>query len=172
MVGSGVNSSHMEAYAMILNDQLFDNSDNVVVHVGISYTVIGYNELQSCYRQAVTASNTAKIQEKQILKYHDTGIYKLIYAVDDASVLKRYVLDTINKISEYDSMHNTDYIQTLKHYLESDGSIQKVSTQMNVHRNTINYKMKSIRDNFGLKLDYSDIARLWLAFNIKEIKDK
>ncbi|MGB8454146.1 MAG: PucR family transcriptional regulator [Anaerocolumna sp.] len=172
MVGFGVNSSQMEAYAMIINDQLFDNSDHVIVHVGISDTVIGYNELRVCYKQAVTASNTAKIQERQILKYLDTGIYKLIYAVDDANVLKRYVLDTINKISEYDSMHNTDYVLTLKHYLESNGSIQKISNQMNVHRNTINYKMKSIRENFGLKLDYSDIARLWLAFNIKDIIEK
>jgi PucR family transcriptional regulator, proline-responsive transcriptional activator len=172
IVGSGVNSSQMEAYAMIINDQLFDNSDNVTVFVGISDTVIGYNELCACYKQAVTASNTAKIQEKQILKYHDTGIYKLIYAVDDASILKRYVMDTINKISDYDSMHNTDYVLTLKHYLESNGSIQKVSNQMNVHRNTINYKMKSIRENFGLKLDYNDIARLWLAFNIKDIIEK
>jgi PucR family transcriptional regulator, proline-responsive transcriptional activator len=172
MVGSGVNSSQMEAYAMILNDQLFDNSDHVIVNVGISDTVIGYGELWACYKQAVTASSTAKIQEKQILKYHDTGIYKLIYAVEDANVLKRYVLDTINKISEFDSMHNTDYVLTLKHYLESNGSIQKISDQMNVHRNTINYKMKSIRDNFDLKLDYSDIARLWLAFNIKDIIEK
>lgn len=172
MIGSGVNNSQMEAYAMILNDQLFDHSDNVIVHVGISDTVAGYGDLWVCYKQAVTASNTAKIQEKQILKYHDTGIYKLIYAVDDANVLKRYVLDTINKISEYDSIHNTDYVLTLKHYLESNGSIQKVSAQMKVHRNTINYKMKSIRENFGLKLDYSDIARLWLAFNIKDIIDK
>lgn len=172
MTASGVNSSQMEAYAKILNNELLNQFQNVTVNVGISETVTGYFDMQSCYKQAFTASNTAKLWNRKILKYQDTGIYKLIYAVGDTSVLKRYVEDTFRNITDYDSLHNTDYLNTLKSYLENNGSIQKVSNQMQVHRNTINYKMKFIRENFGIKLEYSDIASLWLAFNIKEIIDR
>ncbi|BCJ94474.1 hypothetical protein acsn021_20430 [Anaerocolumna cellulosilytica] len=172
MTASGVNSTQMEAYAKILNSELFNQFKNVTVNVGISDTVTGYYDMHICYKQAFTASNTAKLLEKQILNYQDTGIYKLLYAVEDVRVLRRYIDDTFHMIIEYDSRHNTDYLNTLKCYLENNGSIQKVSSQMEVHRNTINYKMKFIRENFGIKLEYSDIASLWLAFNMKEIVDR
>ena len=172
MVGSNINSTQMETYAKGIIEGLLENFEYTTINVGISDSILGYGEMQNCYKQAVTASNTAKLLGKQILKYQDTGIYKLIYAIEDIGVLKRYLNDTINKIMEYDTSHNTDYLNTLKCYLENNGSIQKVSTQMNVHRNTVNYKMKMIRENLDIKLEYDDIARLWLAFNIKEILEK
>jgi hypothetical protein len=169
IAGSGVNSTQMETHAGIVSRELSARFEAVKFHIGISDTIIGYGGMQACYKQAVTASNTARLLEKTILKYQDTGIYKLIFAVEDAGILKRYLNDTIHKLMEYDASHSTDYLNTLKCYLENNGSIQKVSVQMNVHRNTVNYKMKMIREYLGIKLDYDEIARLWLAFNIKEI---
>ncbi|WP_051685195.1 PucR family transcriptional regulator [Clostridium sp. KNHs205] len=168
IIASGIHWSQMEGYGKLIEKELFPEEE-VQLFIGISDTVMGYNELHFCYRQAVTSVSTAKLLRKETVKYQDTGIYKLLYAVEETGVLKRYLSDTLWDIREYDSLHNTDFENTLKVYLENNGSIQKVSVIMNVHRNTVNYKMKSIREIFGLKMDYDDIARLWLAFNIKKI---
>ena len=168
IIASGIHWSQMEGYGKLIEKELFPEEE-VQLFIGISDTVIGYNELHFCYRQAVTSVSTAKLLRKETVKYQDTGIYKLLYAVEETGVLKRYLSDTLWDIREYDALHNTDFENTLKVYLENNGSIQKVSMIMNVHRNTVNYKMKSIREIFGLKMDYDDIARLWLAFNIKKI---
>ncbi len=172
LIGASINYLQMEEYANVINNELCSKFENISVNVGISDTIFGYNDLQSCYKQAVTAANTANLLEKQTLIYQDTGIYKLIYAIEDVRILKQYLHDTINKIIEYDTMHNTDYLDTLKCYLENNGSIKQVSMKINVHRNTINYKMKMIREIFDIKLDYDDISKFWLAFNIKEILEK
>lgn len=172
VIGSGVDEEEMAVYAGLLIEKLFAGLEDVQISVGISETVTGYSEMNACYRQAMTASNTAQLQNRRILRYQNTGLYKLIYAVEDTSILKRYTEEILGKIIGYDALHNTDYFNTLKSYLQNNGSIQKVSAQMNVHRNTINYKMKFIRESLDINLDNECIAGLWLAFNIKEILEK
>ena len=41
-----------------------------------------------------------------------------------------------------------------------------------VHRNTINYRIKFLKDNFGLNLNYEDIAELVISFKLVKIIDK
>lgn len=171
VIGSGITGTEMEAYARLLIKEVFAKWEDFHVYIGISDTVTGYGNMQSCYKQAVTAAKTAKLQNKSILKYQNAGIYKLIFAIEDPAVLKRFVEDDIRRIEEYDLKNQTDYLDTLKCYLTNNGSIQKVSEQKNVHRNTINHKMRFIRDAFQLKLDSEDIASLWLALAIREIID-
>lgn len=169
LVGAGVNTQLMEEYAKLLINEVFSDMDDIVVTGGISESIIGYSQMQTCYKQALTAMSITKLVNQNILQYRDTGIFKLLFAVEDTNILKLYLHETIDRIEEYDNLHHTDYLSTLKCYIDNDGSIQKVSSQLKVHRNTINYKMKSIRDIFSLELNYKDITNLNIAFYIKDI---
>lgn len=169
LVGSGVNTQLMEESARALIHEVFGDMEDIVVRAGISESIIGYSQMQTCYKQALTAMNITKIMSQNILQYRDTGIFKLLFAVEDTNILKLYLHETIVRIEEYDNLHHTDYLSTLKCYIDNDGSIQKVSSQLKVHRNTINYKMKSIREIFSLELNYKDITNLNMAFYIKDI---
>ncbi|MDF2800981.1 MAG: Purine catabolism regulatory protein-like family [Anaerocolumna sp.] len=169
LIGSELNSQQMEEYARMLIQEVFGNIEDIKVNTGISESIIGYSRIKTCYKQALTALNTTKLINETILQYKDTGIYKLLYAVEDMNVLRLYMNGTVQRIEEYDQLHHTDYLATLKCYIDNDGSIQKVSSHLNVHRNTINYKIKAMKELFSLELNYKDITNLSIAFYIRNI---
>ncbi len=76
------------------------------------------------------------------------------------------------RILTYDRIHSTDYAEILEIYIRRSGSIQQAAADTGTHRNTINNKIKAIRELFGLKLDYDDIANLVLAFAIRELSPR
>lgn len=169
LIGSGVNTKLMEEYARSLIHEVFGDMEDIIVNAGISESIIGYGHIKTCYKQALTALNTTQLVGEEILQYKDTGIFKLLYAIEDTNVFRLYLHESIQRIEEYDNLHQTDYLATLKCYLDNDGSIQKASAQLNVHRNTINYKIKAIKELFSLELNYKDITNLNMAFYIKNI---
>ena len=171
VVGAGVGRGEMGKYAQALKDELESLGRGTAVHIGISDEATGYKEIPVCYREALIASNAARAMKRGVLRYADAGMYRIICAVEDTATLRKYAEDRLGKIEAYDRAHSTDYLTTLKYYLENNGSIQKVSRLMRVHRNTVNYKMKLIRENFGVGCDSKDIADLWTAFHIREIID-
>jgi DNA-binding PucR family transcriptional regulator len=60
-------------------------------------------------------------------------------------------------------------MNTLKVYLECSGSVQLVAENLGVHRNTINYKMKIIRDILGVELNDEEKMKIFLAFRVREV---
>ena len=84
--------------------------------------------------------------EKQFLRYADTGMFKLLMAVDDKESIHDYYNDCLGNLIEYDNKNKTDYLDTLRCYLDNDSSIAEVAKISFVHRNTVNYKIKKIKE--------------------------
>ncbi|MBT8160626.1 helix-turn-helix domain-containing protein [Arthrobacter sp. GN70] len=69
--------------------------------------------------------------------------------------------DDISRIAAHDAMHQTDYLDTLRAYLASNGTISAMATQLHVHNNTVRYRVSRLMEEF--KLDLTDPhKRLWL----------
>lgn len=67
----------------------------------------------------------------------------------------------IEVIRSYDADHGTDYLDTLRTFLESAGSISAVAAALHVHSNTVRYRLARLCDEFGIDLGDPD-SRLWL----------
>ena len=63
----------------------------------------------------------------------------------------------------------TDYLGTLRLYLENDSSIAEVARITYVHRNTVNYKIKKIKEILGCELTQKDKLELMLAFMAEKL---
>ncbi|MGG7186448.1 helix-turn-helix domain-containing protein, partial [Clostridium butyricum] len=73
-------------------------------------------------------------------------------------------------IHDYDKTHKTDYENILEIYLKNNCSIQAVSKKTYTHRNTINYRIKKIKEILNNQLDNSEENfNYLLAFHIREI---
>lgn len=169
IIAGGVNAEVMERCAEAIKSEIFPERHDIKIYSGISDTVSGFLELSVCYRQAVAAVNTARHEKQLFLSYEKLGVEKIIHAVDNTGVLMRFADDVLGKIISYDTLHGTDFAATLSGYIKNNGSIQQQAAETGMHRNTINNKMKAIREQFGLKMDYNDIANLHLAFTIRDI---
>ena len=146
------------------------------LHIGISESADGFRSIPSCYKQAVSALEASIIKDTMVMPYENIGVYKLLFGVENRAILRSYVDDTLGNLVRYDSLNGTDYEHTLRVYLECSGSVQVTAERLSVHRNTVNYKMKVIREILGIEMNDEDKMNILLAFRAQEIlgarKDK
>ncbi|MGN0297793.1 MAG: helix-turn-helix domain-containing protein [Lachnospiraceae bacterium] len=93
----------------------------------------------------------------------------LLMAVGDKGKLVGYYKDVLGRLEEYDRSYGTNYMEVLQRYLENDASVQLTAQQMYVHRNTINYQIRKIRDIIGCSLtSMEDRLTIFLAFKVRD----
>ena len=111
----------------------------------------------------------AERQDKVLVVCRDTGLYQLLLEVDDPGALRWFYEDALKPLEDYDSKYRTDYLDTLKSYLDNNASVQEVAREAYVHRNTINHKIKRIKEILGCELTFRDGLRLLMAFYIRDM---
>lgn len=150
-------------------DTIFNSGgEGATLTCGISPSKQGYAAVSDGYRKAVMALKVATLHGESCVGYSDMGIYKMLVHIKDTSVLHEIYDETLGTLEEFDSANGTDYMETLKRYLENDSSVQEVARITFVHRNTVNYKLRRIKEILGCELNYEDKLRLMLSFFIKE----
>lgn len=145
------------------------NHGDYKIRAGISANDDSISSLLRNYKRAIAVLHFAQKQGKEILSYSNIGFYQLLIEVEDTNVLKRFYEDTLGQLEDYDVKYGTDYVITLKAYLNNNSSVQEVAKETFVHRNTINYKIKKIKEILECELNYQDGLKLFLAFHIKEL---
>ena len=70
-------------------------------------------------------------------------------------------VDDITRIQAHDAEQQTDYLDTLRAYLASNGSISAMAERLHVHNNTVRYRVSRLAKDFNLDLDDPQ-KRLWL----------
>lgn len=139
------------------------------IYSGISPDCCGYMEIATGYTKSVSAVKIAVMNKRNIYHYSEIGVYKLLLSVQDTDVLNDLVLESLDKLDEFDIKNGTDYVNTLKCYLMNNSSVQEVAKQTFVHRNTINYKIKKIKEILDCELNCDDKLNLMLAFYIRKL---
>ena len=129
--------------------------------------VMGFDLSAAFGRARDTAKITASRKEK-FNRYADMGYYKILMAADRES-LRDYCRECLDALKEHDEKNGTDYVETLRLYLENNSSVTAVAELTFVHRNTVNYKIKKIKEILGCELDQSDKLRLMLAFGAERL---
>lgn len=130
--------------------------------MGISPNRDKLNKLDVNFERSRNTYNMCLKQQNTVLYYDDLGIYKILFSVNDKSVLRDFKTNIIGCLIEYDKNNETDYYDFLKIYIENDGSIQKTADALYVHRNTVNYKIGRIK-----KIINMDITNLNTLLLIK-----
>ncbi|RKJ39795.1 PucR family transcriptional regulator, partial [Butyricicoccus sp. 1XD8-22] len=99
--------------------------------------------------------------------------YKIIMNVPDQSIIKTFHQDMLGPLYLYDQLHNTDFVEFLRIFLEENGSANKISKRLFIHRNTVTYKINKIASLLDLDLN-NTFARtnLNVAFMIEDIMNQ
>jgi purine catabolism regulator len=89
--------------------------------------------------------------------------------VDDAQAM---VERWLGPLIEHDAQHRTGLVDTLEAFLANQRSWQRTAAAMNVHRQTVLYRVHKVEELTGAKLaDTADIAQLWLALRSRDLLD-
>ena len=82
------------------------------------------------------------------------------------SQLEDFVFETLGPLIEYDRTHGSELVHTLDAYLCRDSSLNQLAESLMIHRSTLVYRLRRIRellnidiDDSALRLDLSLAAR-------------
>ena len=74
--------------------------------------------------------------------------------------------ETLGPLLDYDVAHGSELVRTLDAYLRRDGSLNELAESLMIHRSTLVYRLRRIRellevdiDDSALRLDLSLAAR-------------
>lgn len=128
----------------------------IPLYVGVGSRMTDISNLHVGYSRAKAAVQMAKKRKKDWFYFDQMGLYRLLYMVDDNSLLKEMAEEPLKALLEYDRKHHANYVDTLELYLKHNGSIQAVSEEMFTHRNTVIYRMNKIKELLGTNLEQTE----------------
>ena len=78
--------------------------------------------------------------------------------------------EKIGKLLQADELNDGNLSETLENYLNCSCNAKKTAEEMFLHRNTLNYRLKKIREILGCDLENLDTClELKMAFLISDI---
>jgi purine catabolism regulator len=154
--------------------QLATRSPSGLVASGISRPSSGLSALREAYREAkdaVSISNELGDRE-QTTFYGDLKLFQLLLALKERNLdqMRRFYVETLGPLVEHDERKQGDLIRTLSGFFEANGNLAKAANELNVHRNTLVYRLERISELTGLNLeDPENRLILHLALKIQRV---
>ena len=162
----------MRARASIeaIRAQLAVRMSGGAVSAGISRPACGLSKLRDAYREAKDAVGIAQelSDHDSTTYYGDLKLYQLLLALKERNLdnLQRFSQDALGPLIEHDSRKQSDLVRTLSGFFAANGNLAKAAQELDVHRNTLVYRLERIAELTKLDLDDSD-NRLILHLALK-----
>jgi sugar diacid utilization regulator len=107
-----------------------------------------------------------------VLHFDSLGVYRMLSSVTDPAGIEAFMNQQLGPLIEYDRQHHASLVLTLARYFDSGCNYDGAAAALSVHRGTINYRLKRIRDLLGrdpndgsARLDLHLATTVWLTLD-------
>ncbi|MCL5986853.1 MAG: PucR family transcriptional regulator ligand-binding domain-containing protein [Actinobacteria bacterium] len=142
------------------------------VKIGVSNCFTGLNNLAKHLGEAELAID---IMRKVNTNSNIGFFYKLLpyYMLTDlknTELIHEYFSLTIEPLLNHDKRFNNDLFNTLKTFIKNDGNILNTARKLFIHRNSLYYRLKKIRQILDIQLDsFEDKFLVDLAMRLHDL---
>jgi purine catabolism regulator len=154
-----------------LRRDLADAVRHSSLYIGVSREHSGFEGFRQSFLEARRAVELGRAlaPERAITCFDDLGVYRVLFALRDSDTMREFHDDLLGSLLRYDAEKGSELIPTLDAYLRSNNAVD-VSRQLNLHRNSLLYRLRRIRAITGLDLDDAETRlSLHLALKIREV---
>lgn len=140
-----------------------------VVSIGVGQVRAGLAGIQRSHQEARQALVMGRRLHGAggLTRFEDLGVYRLIFAAEHLPELDAFYREALGDLIAYDREHSSDLLRTLKAFFDARGGPKEAAGLLDVHRNTVLYRLDRIKTITGLDLDDADVRlRLHLALSI------
>lgn len=147
----------------------FNNQLNLEYNLGIGLTVSNLNEIRKSYQTSTIALQIAiKSKDRSRVAYFRDLDTELLIEDISYNIKTIYINKIFNKLS---NEKIDEYKELIETYIKNNGSINKIATELYIHKNTVQYKLNKIEKETGYNpRNYSDLIKLAIACNIYDNK--
>ena len=150
--------------------QLASRFPKGLVAAGLSRPAAGLSSLREAYREAKDSVVIAyELSDRDSTTYYgDLKLYQLLLALKERNLehLQQFYSDALGPLVAHDKRKQSDLIRTLSGFFAANGNLAKAAQELDVHRNTLVYRLERISELTKLNLDDSD-NRLILHLALK-----
>jgi sugar diacid utilization regulator len=126
--------------------------------IGVGGPRAAMEEFPHSYQEAQLALNIQKAVggRERLTLFDDLGVYQVLATANDSASLERFVHEWLGALMDYDATHGSQLVMTLSEYLDRGGNYDATARALLVHRNTLKYRLRRIRDVSGHDLGIPD----------------
>ncbi len=160
----------VQTWAQTLRTDLAHGLRDAGLGVGVSREVQGLAALRDAYREARDTLSVAYAlgDFQRVTYYGDLKLYRLLMAVgtQDAAPLLSFYTESLRPLVAHDARRGGDLVRTLRGFFAAHGNLARAAVDLDIHRNTLVYRLERISALTGLDLDDPD-DRLILHLALK-----
>ncbi|CAN2254995.1 transcriptional activator (AdeR::alanine) [Bacillus vallismortis] len=109
-----------------------------------------YNSISFVSRSYQEALSVLKAKERfaeetqHLFSFSELGIYQYLDVLDEKRKQTGYFNYSLSKLEQYDRDHQSNMVETLERFIEADSNVNNAAKVLNIHVNTLNYRLKRI----------------------------
>jgi purine catabolism regulator len=135
--------------------------------VGVSAALGTPARVAAAGREAVWALGMAGRTSTRLARYGESSTWTGFGDLEEATAL---VEQQLRPLLAHDEKHQSNLVATLEAFLANQRSWQKTATALQVHRQTVLYRIRQVENLTGRDVSQtSDIAVLWMALQAHDL---
>lgn len=117
------------------------------------------------YKQALKSIELSKKMDRNATLhfYSDYYLYHIFEMCEKEEEIRFFIHPGMMKLLQYDTLHNTDFLQTLHEYLKTPGQPSQIAKRLHIHKNTLLYRMDKIKGIMDCKIETGEE---YMSFNL------
>jgi purine catabolism regulator len=157
-----------EAKKAIRTASIFFGCEDYEWSAGVSNLHSTQNSIMRGYSESIMCLNKAIKDNGDIVVAANLGLENFFSLVSDKDKLSELSYHTLEKILAYDEKYNTEFTPTLWTYLKSRYNKALAARELNIHLNTLSYRLERIREIMEIDIeDAETCALLVIAIKIR-----
>jgi sugar diacid utilization regulator len=141
---------------------------------GLSNGFSRLTEMDRLYKQSLKATELGRhINGESSLYQYDNYLFEhMLSTCSEQQELYQFCHPSIFVLREYDRKNNTNYLMFLYEYLENINNPRGIISVLNIHRNTLKYRLDKIKGIMNVDLkDSKQLLLLYLSLQILRYKE-
>jgi sugar diacid utilization regulator len=122
--------------------------------VGIGGPSLDVAQIPRSFSEALHALHirAGSVDRYGVTRFDQLGIYRILDTAGGEPDLAGYVDEWLGDLQRADVTRGSDLVQTLAQYLDHGGNYDSTAESLTIHRSTLRYRLKSIRQISGFDL--------------------
>ena len=162
-------------HTLVVNEHLikFLKTKNLQLNVSsIFYKLYQYKIYEN---EAMDALNLKSYldEQKLITYFDDVKIFKILTTYTFKRDYIHYLDNKVVALINYDQVHHSDLLNTVYNYLKYEKSVKTVASKLYIHRNTVNYRIKQVKDIFKIDFDnFNALIKIYISIELYYMHNK
>ncbi|MDR6224095.1 PucR family transcriptional regulator [Desmospora profundinema] len=159
----------VQSFLDILEGRLHEQFPEFVVSWGIGEKRAGVHTFRASYQDARAALNIGRRHKGSGYRnfHFDTGLYRALEHLSEHPDMREITWSAMSRLLDYSQLRGIDLIETFTSYLRNHCNVSQTARELNLHRQSLLYRLRKIESLTGRSLmNPDDLFLLQLSIKL------